>query len=182
MNCFCCNNDTKLSKCINCSGIICTECINSNSNVFHHLNIRYCPVCDKVFNMKIDLSTSFFHKNYRYDLIGIDYGNRIYKVSLKNGNNGYLYFNSSIIFEETPPSCLMHEKCNHYTCTHSCYNFDNNFKELEENKNIISQYARYRENYNTLVEEEYEKKEDARKNNIYHTINFENIEKMSFKL
>jgi len=179
MNCITCKGNT-LSNCKNCNSNICSKC--SKEGLFHHLNFRYCPICDKVFNMRINLSTSFFDKNNRYDLIGVDYDNKLYQILLRNGKNGYSYFNSSVIWEETPPKCCMHENCKNYICTDNCYNFDNNFKHYEANKDIISQYAKYRENYNNFIELEYEKKKDAMKDNINYEINFENIEKMSFEI
>jgi len=182
MFCVSCNSNIKIQKCINCNSSLCSECQNSKSSVFSHLNIRYCPVCDKIFNMRIDLSTNFYSKSFRFDLIGIDYNNRLYQIKLNNGKKGYIYFNSSTIWEETPPKCIKHDNCNITICDDSCYSFDNNFKHYEDNKPLIDKYAKYREKYNLLLEQEEEERKKALRDGIDYKIDFENIERMSFDI
>jgi len=138
----------------------------------------------EITKYRCEIEDGLDFKDFDYEGIrpSIIITNPPFRLETENGKKGYIYFNSSTIWEETPPKCIKHDNCNITICDDSCYSFDNNFKHYEDNKPLIDKYAKYREKYNLLLEQEEEERKKALRDGIDYKIDFENIERMSFDI
>jgi len=133
--CFDLKHKNLQNECFNleCRKNICNDCLKilttSSSIKLNDMKVLYCPFCKNPFNSYIKIL------NTNYKVLGIDNKNKLFKLEYDNIIS-YKYFNSFVLWEETPPNCV---KCdNDIICPREHYNFQTNYPKKELIKYIFN--------------------------------------------